>query len=100
MLFYCKKLSASAPLREITVPTPVNLTTTQHDVLFAQGREVNTIIKKHLPKKMLFYCKKLCASAPLREITVPTTVPRATLFKCLSLKNVFDQLRWNPTLIA
>ena len=29
----------------------------------AQGRRVNTFIKRHLPLKMLFHCKKLCASA-------------------------------------
>jgi hypothetical protein len=51
------------------VPTPVNRTTpsTTYFRAEAQGRRVNTFIKRHLPLKMLFHCKKLCASAPLRE---------------------------------
>jgi hypothetical protein len=131
ILFHCKKLRASAPLREITVLTPVNRTTpsttycsrrgaeAQSEHIYqetsspknafplqkaprlcarsqclrqltahpparrsfraqAQGRKVNTFIKRQLLLKMLFYSKKLCASAPLREITVPTPVNRTT----------------------
>jgi hypothetical protein len=65
MLFYCKKLSASAPLREITVPTPVNRTTpsTTYCSRRGAGRRVNTFIKRHLPKKCSFIAK---SSAPLR----------------------------------
>ena len=99
MLFYCKKLRGSAPLREITVPTPLpssymfNCLSLKMSVPFRtiqkihtnccfraepQRRRVNTISKRHLPLKMLFHRKKLCASAPLREITVPTPVDRTT----------------------
>jgi hypothetical protein len=73
MLFYSKKLCASAPLREITVPTPVNRTTpiTTCFPRRAAGAQSEHIHQETSSPKMLFHCKKLRASAPLREITVP-----------------------------
>jgi hypothetical protein len=63
------------------VPTPVDRTTptTTYFRAEAQGRRVNTFIKRHPPAKNALHCKKLRASAPLREITVPTPVNRTTL---------------------
>ena len=96
MLFHCKKLCASAPLREITVPTPLpssymfNCLSLKMSVPFrtiqkihtnccfraeAQGRRVNTFIKRHLPLKSSFIAKssapqRLCArSQCLRQLT-------------------------------
>jgi|GEM_PF-6793724 len=90
MLFHCKKLSASAPLRLcarsfyllcelperplLTVPfrTIQKNHATCRFRAEAQGRRVNTFIKRHLLLKMLFHSKKLSASAPLREIILFT----------------------------
>ena len=83
------RVSAAVPFRqsdsEITETMPVNRTTPSMTYFRAevQGRRVNTFIKKHLPLKMLFHCKKLCGSAPLREITVLTPVPSRSLLSKL-----------------
>ena len=93
MLFHCKKLSASAPLREIILFTLSASRTTATesaiqdnpknpcDLPFSRRGAVaqsEHIHQETSSSKMLFHCKKLYASAPLREITVPTPVDRTT----------------------
>jgi hypothetical protein len=88
MLFHCKKLCASAPLREITVAMPVNLTTpsTTYFSRRGAGAQSEHIHQETSSPKMLFHCKKLCASArdysayasaqqlQIQEVPVPKNV--------------------------